>query len=162
MSAEELSKTPAVDYFNPVPGRASCSLWGDKRMGEFDGKRADYYSSGHMLTFSGKRADYCSSGECRYLPLLSDSVKIQGRYMLLPITNGLAVTKEIAVGGSFLRSSELIVTPTEAKWNGQAILGGFPSTCADYLVRINTMGRTSTCRREWAASRCTQCTSTCP
>eukprot|EP00972_Heterocapsa_arctica_P005957 877157-Heterocapsa_arctica.AAC.1 len=65
MSAEERSKTPAVDSFNPVPGRTSCSLCGYPHMLTFDGKRADYYSSGecrHMITFDGKRADYYSSG----------------------------------------------------------------------------------------------------
>eukprot|EP00972_Heterocapsa_arctica_P020262 2989549-Heterocapsa_arctica.AAC.1 len=61
--------------------------------------------------------------------------------MPLPIANSLAVIKQIAVGGSFLRSNVLIVTPTEAKWNGQAILGGYPPVPANYLVSIECNGK---------------------
>jgi len=105
-------------------------------------KECVLYGDPHVQTFDGMHASYYTPGE--YWIVKSDSVKIQSRYVALPITNGLAVTQQIAVGGSFLGGNVLIVTPTETKWNGLPILGGFPSNFQNDLVRIeyNQQGTT--------------------
>jgi len=71
------------------------------------------------------RADYYSSGE--YYIVKSDIVSIQGRYLPTKFTNGLAVTKMVAIGGSLLKGNKLIIGPLTATWNGAPILTGFPS-----------------------------------
>jgi len=71
------------------------------------------------------RADYYSSGE--YYIVKSDVVSIQGRYLPTKYTNGLAVTKMVAIGGPVLKGNKLIIGPLAATWNGAPILTGFPS-----------------------------------
>jgi len=61
----------------------------------------------------------------------SEAVKIQGKYLPTHATNGLAVTKEIAVGGSFLQGHKLVITEDIATFDGQQILVTFPSTFDD-------------------------------
>jgi len=71
------------------------------------------------------RADYYSSGE--YYIVKSGVVSIQGRYLPTKYTNGLAVTKMVAIGGPVLKGNKLIIGPLAATWNGAPILTGFPS-----------------------------------
>jgi len=71
------------------------------------------------------RADYYSSGE--YYIVKSGPISIQGRYAPTKFTNGLAVTKMVAIGGPLLKGNKLIIGPLAATWNGAPILGGFPS-----------------------------------
>merc|ERR1712013_727220 len=94
----------------PVPAKpafgafGTCIGWGDPHLRTFDGMRADYYSSG----------DY-------YL-VKSGSVSIQGQYLPTKFTNGLAVTKMVAIGGPVLKGNKLIIGPLAATWNGAPIL----------------------------------------
>merc|ERR550534_2124738 len=83
----------------------TCIGWGDPHLRTFDGKRADYYSSG----------DY-------YL-VKSGPISIQAQYLPTKFTNGLAVTKMVAIGGSVLKGNKLIIGPLTATWNGAPILG---------------------------------------
>jgi len=78
------------------------------------------------MTFDGTRADYYSSGE--YWIVKSNSVWIQGRYVPTDFTNGLAVTKILAIGGPVLRGNKLVIAPTYTTWNNARVLTGFPST----------------------------------
>lgn len=87
----------------------SCSIFGDP----------------HVMTFDGMHSDYYTPGE--YWIVKSSSVKIQGRYLATSRTNGLAVTKEIAVGGPFLQGHTLIIGAEGASWDDQPILTTFPS-----------------------------------
>merc|ERR1712047_9150 len=41
------------------------------------------------------------------------------------MTNGLSVTKEIAISGSFIRNGKLIVSVESVTWNGVAVQQGF-------------------------------------
>jgi len=41
----------------------------------------------------------------------------------LPYTNGLAVTKMVAIGGSVLQGNNLIIGPLAATWTGPPIFG---------------------------------------
>merc|ERR1712241_430665 len=88
----------------------TCIGWGDPHIRTFDGERADYYSSGE------------------YYIVKSNLISIQGRYLPTKFTNGLAVTKMVAIGGNLLKGNKLIIGPLAATWNGAPILGGFPST----------------------------------
>jgi len=74
------------------------------------------------------RADYYSPGE--YWIVKSAAVWIQGRYLPLPSTSGLGVTKVLAVGGPFLKGHKLFVETRSATWDGQPVLTGFPSDFA--------------------------------
>merc|ERR1719232_1600691 len=87
----------------------TCVGWGDPHIRTFDGMRADYYSSGE------------------YYIVKSGIISIQGRYLPTKFTNGLAVTKMVAIGGPMLKGNKLIIGPLAATWNGAPILGGFPS-----------------------------------
>jgi hypothetical protein len=87
----------------------TCVGWGDPHVRTFDGKRADYYSPGE------------------YYIVKSPLINIQGRYLPTKFTNGLAVTKMVAIGGSLLKGYKLIIGPLAATWNGAPILTGFPS-----------------------------------
>merc|ERR1712156_762303 len=66
-----------------------------------------------------------SSGE--YYLVKSGVISIQGRYLPTKFTNGLAVTKMVAIGGPLLKGNKLIIGPLTAEWNGAPILTGFPS-----------------------------------
>merc|ERR1711920_545114 len=66
-----------------------------------------------------------------YWIVRSDTVYIQGRYMPTPVTNGLSVMKEIAIGGPFLQGPDgtkniLRISALTATWNGGGIIPGFP------------------------------------
>jgi hypothetical protein len=43
------------------------------------------------------------------------------------MTHGLSVTKELAIGGPFLKNHKLRINARTATWDGQPILTGFPS-----------------------------------
>jgi len=98
---------PAAPAFGAF---GTCIGWGDPHLRTFDGIRADYYSSG----------DY-------YL-VKSGPISIQGQYLPTKFTNGLAVTKMVAIGGSLLKGNKLIIGPLAATWNGAPILGSLGSS----------------------------------
>jgi len=79
----------------------------------------------YVKTFDGKHIGYYSSGD--YYIVKHDLISIQGRYLPTVFTNGLAVTKMVAIGGSLLKHNTLIIGPLTATWNGAPILTGFPS-----------------------------------
>jgi hypothetical protein len=75
----------------------------------------------------------------------SDTVFMQGRYLPTPVTNGLAVMKEVAIGGLFLegkggKKNVLRISALRATWNDTPILGGFPDqwSSEDPAIQINT------------------------
>jgi len=103
----DLTTTPA-----PAPEK-SCEIYGDP----------------HAMTFDGLHSDYYTSGE--FYLVKSAEVIIQGKFSPTHATNGLAVTKQVAVGGSFLNGHTLIVGEEHATWDGQPILVTFPSKFED-------------------------------
>jgi len=76
-------------------------------------------------SFDHQHADYYTPGE--YWLVKSQYVWIQARYLPIRATNGLGVTKVLAVGGPFLRGHKLFVGATWASWDGRPVLQGFPS-----------------------------------
>merc|ERR1711972_1021385 len=106
---EIIMTTPVLnDETTPAPTK-SCSIYGDP----------------HAMTFDGLHSDYYTSGE--FWIVKSTTVIVQGKYRPTHATNGLAVTKQVAVGGSFLKGLHLIVGEEHATWHGQQILTTFPS-----------------------------------
>lgn len=79
----------------------------------------------HIRTFDGARADYYSSGE--YWIVRSSDIWIQARYLPTKFTNGLAVTKIVAIGGPLLKGNKLIIAPLYTAWNSAPVLADFPS-----------------------------------
>ena len=67
------------------------------------------------------RADYHLSGV--YYFIISGPISIQGKYLPTKFTNGLAVTKMVAIGGPVLKGNKLVTGPLAATWNGAPILG---------------------------------------
>merc|ERR1719188_15613 len=103
---------PPTTTAPPAPTR-SCSIYGDP----------------HAMTFDGLHSDYYTSGE--FWIVKSTTVIVQGKYSPTHATNGLAVTKQVGVGGSFLKGHHLIIGEEHATWNGQQILTTFPSQFRD-------------------------------
>jgi len=99
--------TPTPAPLGPIK---ECTIWGDPHIRTFDGARSDYYSSGE------------------YWIVKSPNLWIQGRYLPTKMTNGLGVTKTIAIGGPMLKNSKLLISPTVTTWNGAQVLAGFPSS----------------------------------
>merc|ERR1719450_658013 len=112
--------TPAPDTTVPPLPPRSCSIFGDP----------------HAMTFDGMHADYYTTGE--FWIVKSSTVQIQGAYSPTHATNGLAVTKKIAVGGPFLKGHTLIIGEESATWDSQPIPLSFPGQFQDAegLVRI--------------------------
>merc|ERR1719189_3018921 len=75
--------TPAVS--------GECTVFGDPHVMSFDGERSDYYTPGE------------------YWIVKSSTVQIQGKYQPTPMTNGLSVTKAIAISGPFINNDKLII-----------------------------------------------------
>jgi len=99
----------------PTPGpRGSCVMWGDPHFETFDHSFPNFYEEGE------------------YWVVKKDNlVKIQGRYLATPFTNGLSATHQIAVGGDFLQGHTIVVGPMENGQilvDGQPAMQGFPST----------------------------------
>jgi len=98
---------------SPAGQRGVCRIFGDPHVKTFDGSHASFYSQGE------------------YWLVRSNTVWIQARYGPTPVTNGLSVVKEVAIGGPFLQSSNgqkniLRVTATTATFNLQPIIQNFP------------------------------------
>jgi len=70
--------------------------------------------------------DYYEPGE--YWLVKSPQIKMQGRYRETKMTNGLSVTKQVAIGGPFLKGHVLIVGSIHAWWDGKPILTTFPGS----------------------------------
>jgi hypothetical protein len=105
------------------------------------------YGDPHIITFDGSHEDYYTPGE--YWIVKSQTVFIQGAYGALPMTNGLGVTKAIAIGGPFLKGHKLVVRTLDVgasmvTYDGQPVVMAFPSNfkSKDGLVNIqyNTAG----------------------
>jgi len=58
----------------------------------------------------------------------SGPISIQAQYLPTKFTNGLAVTKMVAIGGPVLKGNKLIIGPLAATWNGAPILGSLGSS----------------------------------
>merc|ERR1711935_693886 len=88
----------------------------------------------HILTFDHKRVDFYTAGQ--YWIVKSDTVWIQGLYQPTHATSGLSCLKSIAFGGAFMKNHKVVIgaTPQEATWDGQAILGTFPSNFHNEFV----------------------------
>jgi hypothetical protein len=102
------TSTPA-----PTPIERACSIFGDP----------------HSLTYDGMHSDYYTSGE--FWIVKSTTVHIQGAYSPTHATNGLAVTKKLAIGGPFLKGHKLIIGEEHAKYDGTEILTTFPGSFHD-------------------------------
>merc|ERR1719361_1757400 len=119
---------PAAPAPAPAPAFGAfgtCIGWGDPHLRTFDGIRSDYYSSG----------DY-------YL-VKSGPVSIQAQYLPTKFTNGLAVTKMVAIGGPLLKNNKLAIGPLVATWNGAPIIGSLNSHFSQpgiLTVDYNTQG----------------------
>jgi hypothetical protein len=108
-------------------------------------KSCTVYGDPHVMTFDGSHEDYYTAGE--YWIVRSTTVKIQGSYGPLPMTNGLAVTKGIAIGGIFLKGHKLIVESLDkgssfCTYDGRPVLPTFPMNWKsdDGLVHISYNG----------------------
>jgi len=77
----------------------------------------------HAMTFDGTRADYYTPGE--YWIVKSGTVWIQGKYAPTRMTSGLAVTKQVGIGGPFLGGHKLVVGVDFIAWDGRPIHQGF-------------------------------------
>jgi len=93
-----------------VGRKATCIVYGDPHCNTFDGKHNDYYTTGEFWIVKSPR------------------MSIQGRYLPTHITRGLSVTKEITVGGPFMKGHILRISSTSVTWDGTPILTTFPST----------------------------------
>jgi hypothetical protein len=133
MSSSSPSPTPRPPYHPPIGPVKSCTVYGDP----------------HVLTFDGAHEDYYTAGE--YWIVRSSTVKIQGSYGALPMTNGLSVTKAIGIGGMFLKGHKLIVESLDkgsyfCTYDGRPVLTTFPMNWQsdDGLVSIkyNSYGGT--------------------
>merc|ERR1719336_2814028 len=71
-------------------------------------------------------SDYYSPGE--YWIVKSKQISIQGRYLPTRMTNGLAVSKTLAIGGALLKGRKIFISADSASCDGQPILTGFPSS----------------------------------
>jgi len=89
---------PVTPPPQPAGPPKECIVYGDPHIGTYDGMHADYYTPGE------------------YWLVKSELLKIQGKYMPLPITNGLAVTVEIAVSGKLLNGNILLIGATSASY----------------------------------------------
>jgi hypothetical protein len=108
----------------PLGPPGVCSIFGDP----------------HVVTFDHKHASYYTPGE--YWLVKSSTVIIQGKYAALPSTNGLAVVKGLAIGGTFLHGHKLVVSTMESgavvTYDGVPVVNGFPASgkTADGLVTV--------------------------
>jgi hypothetical protein len=126
-----ITTKPAVPDTTPPPQGPPgyCRIFGDPHVTTFDGSHASFYSQGE------------------YWVVRSDTVFMQGRYLPTPVTNGLSVTKEIAIGGPFLegkggKKNVLRISALRATFNDQPILTGFPDQWSneDPKIEIVTDG----------------------
>jgi hypothetical protein len=114
----------------PTPGPPKhCKIFGDP----------------HVVTFDGQSASFYSQGE--YWTVKSTTVWIQGRYMPTPVTNGLSVMKEVAIGGPFLdgkdgKKNVLRISSLRATFNDVPIISGFPDAWenSDPMIKVVTDG----------------------
>jgi len=97
----------------PIVTPQSCSIFGDP----------------HVLTFDGQKVDFYTAGE--FYIVKSETVVIQGKYAPTHATNGLSVTRQLAVGGPFLQGHTLIIGEEHAIWDGQRIVLANPSEWRD-------------------------------
>jgi len=98
-------------------------------------KSCDIYGDPHAMTFDGLHSDYYTSGE--FWLVKSTTVWVQGKYSPTHATNGLAVTKQVGVAGSFLHGHKLIIGEEHATWDGTPILTTFPSQFQDPQGLVN-------------------------
>jgi hypothetical protein len=101
---------PIITTPAPTPVIRSCSIYGDPHATTFDGMHSDFYSEGEFWIVK------------------SPTVHIQGAYSPTHATNGLSVTKKIAIGGPFMGNHKLIIGEERASYDGQDILTTFPSS----------------------------------
>jgi hypothetical protein len=131
------SKTTPAVVVGPAGPTGTCTIYGDP----------------HILTFDKKHNDFYSQGE--YWVVKSDTVSIQARYLPTPMTHGLSVTKEVIIGGPFLKGHKLKITARAAFWDGKPILTGFPSHFENVdppvLADYNSQGSTLQKGREGKA-----------
>jgi len=120
---------PVTTTTSPPGPPGTCRIFGDP----------------HVMTFDGSRVSFYSQGE--YWMVKSTTVWIQGRYLPTPMTNGLSVVKEVAIGGPFLQSADgskniLRISALRATFNGAPIIPGFPDqfTNQDPAVEVTTDG----------------------
>jgi len=124
---------PPTTTLPPTGPTKPCTIFGDP----------------HVFTFDGSHEDYYTPGE--YWIVRSDTVKIQGFYSALPMTNGLAVLKALAISGPFIKGNKLILQSMDkgsgiVLYNGQPVLPSFPMSwkSPDGLISIdyNNVGGT--------------------
>ncbi|CAK0899803.1 unnamed protein product [Prorocentrum cordatum] len=124
--------TPAPPIVLPTPAPPPtavglCRVFGDPHVTTFDGSHVSFYSQGE------------------YWLVKSQTVWIQARYLPTPVTNGLSVVKEVAVGGPFLDSADgrkniLRISALKASFNGQPIIPDFPDRwqSGDPMIQVVT------------------------
>jgi len=121
--------TPAPPPPPPQGPQRHCRIFGDP----------------HVVTFDGQSASFYSQGE--YWIVKSTTVWMQGRYLPTPVTNGLSVMKEIAIGGPFLdgkdgKKNVLRISSLRATFNDIPIIPGFPDAWEnqDPMIKVVTDG----------------------
>merc|ERR1712228_379617 len=89
--------------------------------------------------------DDCGSKQCTDFDDCAEqgiciTVQIQGRYLPTPVTNGLAVNKEIIIGGPFLQDHKLRISALGASYDGTPIITGFPDSWenANPSIKVTT------------------------
>jgi len=134
-AAPDLSTTPplvlASTSLAPAGPVGECNVFGDP----------------HVVTFDGQHSSFYTAGE--YWTVKATTIHIQARYQPTPITHGLSVVKEIAVGGLFLKDSSgsahvLRISARSATFDDAPILKGFPdswsSTDPAITLRLDDQG----------------------
>jgi hypothetical protein len=122
-TSDQTTTMPIPD--NGTPLVEECIIFGDP----------------HVVTFDKAHEDYYTTGE--YWLVNSTRVKVQIQYGTLPMTNGLSVTKALAIGGEFLQGNLLSIGlrddqgNTKVYYNGATVLKGFPAHFQSSNPRID-------------------------
>jgi len=124
---EEAAPPPPVVIATPAPTPAPVIVTTPRPAAS---KVCLIFGDPHAMTFDGQRADYYTPGE--YWIVKSDTAWIQGKYQPTRMTNGLAVTKEVGIGGPFIGGHKMVISVDQIWWDGAVVQTGFDNLGATW------------------------------